>query len=287
MGATWCRSPLRRFHPLAVVTALLFVIGITAILLTARIENDDPYITFRYARNLAQGNGYVYNPGERVAGSTTPLFGLMLAGLFHLGFSLKAAVGLLAVLAYALIGVSAWYLMRTAGMPWGGLTLGLLLLIDPSLYTLYGNETTLALALALGAFALWQAGLYSPAMICAALLVGVRPDGVLVGGVLVLMALERWGVRERVGDEDRFRSAVRWRLWPALGWAALVLLPLYMAFVFYYETLVPHTLTVKMNQGATQVSPFWKGTLHFFCDLYWPPESGLMGILALLGTVGT
>ena len=42
---------------------------------------DDAYITFRYARNLVTGAGFVYNPGERVLGTTTPLYTWLLAGL--------------------------------------------------------------------------------------------------------------------------------------------------------------------------------------------------------------
>ena len=42
---------------------------------------DDSYITFRYARNLLTGEGFVYNPGERVLGTTTPLYTLLMAGL--------------------------------------------------------------------------------------------------------------------------------------------------------------------------------------------------------------
>ncbi len=45
---------------------------------------DDAYITFRYARNMAEGKGLVYNPGERIQGSSTPLFLMLLGGL---GFS--------------------------------------------------------------------------------------------------------------------------------------------------------------------------------------------------------
>ncbi len=41
--------------------------------------NDDPYITYRYAHNLAAGKGFVYNPGEQVLSTTTPLFTLLLA----------------------------------------------------------------------------------------------------------------------------------------------------------------------------------------------------------------
>jgi len=42
---------------------------------------DDAYITFRYARNLVNGLGFVYNPGQHVQGTTTPLYTLLLAGL--------------------------------------------------------------------------------------------------------------------------------------------------------------------------------------------------------------
>ena len=40
---------------------------------------DDTYITFRYALNLASGFGFVYNIGERVLGTTTPLWTVVLA----------------------------------------------------------------------------------------------------------------------------------------------------------------------------------------------------------------
>ena len=42
---------------------------------------DDAYITFRYARNLAAGTGLVYNAGERVLGTSAPLFAVILAAL--------------------------------------------------------------------------------------------------------------------------------------------------------------------------------------------------------------
>ncbi len=35
---------------------------------------EDAYITFRYAKNLAIGNGLLYNPGERVMGFSSPLW---------------------------------------------------------------------------------------------------------------------------------------------------------------------------------------------------------------------
>jgi len=46
---------------------------------------DDAYISFRYARNLADGLGLVYNPGEAVEGYTNFLWTMILAGGMKLG----------------------------------------------------------------------------------------------------------------------------------------------------------------------------------------------------------
>ena len=59
---------------------------ITVILITLLIWRysawyyDDPFITYRYSWNLIHGNGFVYNPGQRVLSTTTPFFTLFLAG---------------------------------------------------------------------------------------------------------------------------------------------------------------------------------------------------------------
>jgi len=40
---------------------------------------DDAFITFRYARNIAAGHGFVYNQGELTLGTTTPMYTLVLS----------------------------------------------------------------------------------------------------------------------------------------------------------------------------------------------------------------
>src|SRR5579864_960227 len=49
---------------------------------------DDAFITFRYAKNLVEGFGFVYNPHEWVLGLTTPGFGLFSALIYALHFAL-------------------------------------------------------------------------------------------------------------------------------------------------------------------------------------------------------
>jgi arabinofuranosyltransferase len=46
---------------------------------------DDAFISFRYARNLIDGHGLVYNPGERVEGYTNLSWTLMIAGALAAG----------------------------------------------------------------------------------------------------------------------------------------------------------------------------------------------------------
>jgi len=45
---------------------------------TGYIE-EDAFITFRYAKQIAAGNGFVYNTGDRIYGTTTPLLTILLA----------------------------------------------------------------------------------------------------------------------------------------------------------------------------------------------------------------
>ena len=52
---------------------------------------DDAYISYRYARNLVEGHGLVFNPGERVEGFTNLLWTLLVALGLALGSSAEFA----------------------------------------------------------------------------------------------------------------------------------------------------------------------------------------------------
>ena len=60
---------------------LLALSGVVVILLRTSVVfiGDDAYMTFRYAKNIVEGNGFVSNPGEYVLGTTTPLWTWLLA----------------------------------------------------------------------------------------------------------------------------------------------------------------------------------------------------------------
>ena len=115
---------------------------------------DDSWIHLHFARNLAEGSGFSYNPGVPVAGSTAPLWTLLLAaGAVVAGpsLALAKAVGIAAT-------VAAGILARRAAVAWGApppvaLGAGVALVWTGPLTwgALSGMEVSLAAALVAGA----------------------------------------------------------------------------------------------------------------------------------------
>ena len=84
---------------------------------TGYIE-EDAFITFRFARQIAAGNGFVYNNGERIYGTTTPLLTLLLSGWLKL-FSTDIVTGarILNICAYIGTFFFTWRTLRTLQRP--------------------------------------------------------------------------------------------------------------------------------------------------------------------------
>ena len=73
---------------------------------------DDSFITFRYVENIASGKGFVYNQGERVLGTTTPLYTLLLALLVKLGLPIVWVARIINIGADCLTGILIFLLLR-------------------------------------------------------------------------------------------------------------------------------------------------------------------------------
>jgi Gpi18-like mannosyltransferase len=69
-------SNISIFEITVLILSLLGVIGIQVIY--GKRTYDDAFITYRYARNISQGLGFVYNLDKHVLGTTTPLYTLLL-----------------------------------------------------------------------------------------------------------------------------------------------------------------------------------------------------------------
>jgi len=76
------RPPARRW---LVGAALLAGVAVAVGLSYGACSQDDAFISFRYAQNLVDGNGLVFNPGERVEGYTNLSWTLLMAGVLAAG----------------------------------------------------------------------------------------------------------------------------------------------------------------------------------------------------------
>lgn len=95
-----------------VAAAVVLSAAITFLLCRA-LRHDDAYVTFVYARHLGAGQGLVFNLGERVLGTTSPLHTLLLALVYRLfGEVLPAAALLIGSLGLSLQGAALYGLLR-------------------------------------------------------------------------------------------------------------------------------------------------------------------------------
>ncbi len=162
--------------------------------LSTRISLEDAYITFRYARHITQGNGFVYNVGERVLGTTSPLQTLLLAGLgITFGPDRIPPVASVVMPIFGIAaGVVSFLAVRRLGGTRVGAATGLLLFyLHPLVMrtSLGGMETPLLLFLmALSLYFLADRRAV-PASVTIAFLALCRVDGLIWGGLVIVVTL--------------------------------------------------------------------------------------------------
>jgi hypothetical protein len=113
------------------VLAASAVLALVPLLLTFYIV-DDAYISFRYAKNLAEGHGFVFNVGSHVEGVTNLLWTVLLAAAFKVGAIPLWGIERFAIAAGLLLALAALWradcIMRALRVGWM-VRLGSLLLL--------------------------------------------------------------------------------------------------------------------------------------------------------------
>lgn len=213
---------------------------------------EDYFITLRSSRNLVQGHGLVFNPGERVHTFTSPLgvlvpaFCLWVAGeqLALWLFRLANAVLLAAAAALVWRRFESLQLGRLGRITFFGLMLADAKLID---FSMNGMETAMLVFFLLF---LWSElerpdGIRAlPLGIGCAGLMWTRPDACILAVALILPhAIVRARATHRPG--------ISWRpLLTGLAIGAALYLPWFAWAWWYYGSPVPHTIVAK-----SQVTP--------------------------------
>ncbi|HRV80190.1 MAG TPA: hypothetical protein P5218_02090 [Planctomycetota bacterium] len=194
---------------------------------------EDAYITIRYAKNLATGNGFTFTPGEHVLGTTTPLLTLILALLGKCGMDLEFAADLVAAVSLFAMALLGGLIARKLAAPNAGILFALATVFGfARIYNYWGLETSLLIALGFGAVLtfLYDRPVASGMLIGLAFL--TRYDAFLLA-FAVFLAM--W-------VQDR---RVPWK--PAL--ASLAVVAPWLAFsTWYFGSPLPNTLKAKARE---------------------------------------
>lgn len=186
--------------PLGFCCAFLVSLAISLVTLYWRHPHEDAYILFKYAENLADGNGIVYfRGGPHAEGATDFLWFLLISGLRRMGLDVALSAALLNAFGAAFIVASLIRLVSrmSAGYAYRAL-LGLasfsVLLTSPALAghegfsaMAYSAVTVLLFALTVSASGLTL--LFIPPV--ALVLALIRPDGVIPAVLFTLVGLWR------------------------------------------------------------------------------------------------
>lgn len=229
------------------------------------LTQDDAFISFRYAENLLNGHGLVFNIGERVEGYTNFLWVIILAlfkglfGLDYLGVSRAIGVGAgagLFVLIYLLL---RRHFSENLLILYAGIAALMLLNLSIAYWAIASLETVAFSFMVLSAIV---AEYYRPRLTPALLIIAslLRPEGVIVFGVILLNRL----IRDR---------SVPWL------YASLYVVPLIPFAVFkitYYGSLFPNPYFAKSGVGIEYILSGLEYTWQFVREL------GVYGILVII-----
>ena len=267
---------------------------------------DDAFISFRYARNLLEGHGLVFNPGERVEGYTNFLWTLELAGIWGLfGVRPEHSAHWLSVLFTAgTLAAMLYWVVRMPSLRHRGLvawmSLGLVccsatFAVWTSAGGLETRQFTFFVAAAVALLAVHRgsrAGLLS-ASFSLGLASLTRPEGLLIAGCCIgwFMLQSMGGAsihdsRGAGGGRSARAGAVLMQMLKRIDWRGVACLVLPFAlmvgahFLFrwlYYGELLPNTYHAKF------VRPWWDMGLRYYTAA--GLETGLY-ILAPLAATG-
>jgi hypothetical protein len=252
----------------------LLLAGITVALLLAGAlaawllwwTTDDAYISFRYARNLAEGHGLVFNEGERVEGYSNFLWTLWVAAGLSLGFEAEGWANLWGLVFYlGSILLLVWnhetWNRRVADARWWipVAALGAVTHRDWAVWATGGLETSLYTFLLLAAYLIvvWQTTSMRW-LVLAGSIAGLasltRPDGVMLAVMIGLFVLAY--------GRPRFKTATAYGISFAIIWLS------FLAWRFwYYGDIVPNTYYAKSAWLAWYEQGWHYLVLYF--EKYW------------------
>ncbi len=226
--------------------SFIFLIGISArlaLFYQTHFVYEDAYITYRYAENLAQGSGFVYNQGERVLGTTTPLYTLVLAVAQLIGIPVLVTGLWLNLLADAAVVILIYLFLQNAVSEQFALLAGIWIALSPPNveWSISGMETGFVTFLSFAIlYAYWKKR-YVALAVLSALLILLRIDG----AVLLLVIAGHFLFTER---------HIPWKVLLIFG---LIVIPWFIFSTLYFGSPIPNSIGAKFVLYGSHQNLIW------------------------------
>ncbi len=170
------------------------------VLYLPRATVDDAFISFRYAQNLVDGHGLVFNPGERVEGYSNFLWVILTAGGMRAGFEPVAWTRAMGAVALLFVVVCAAHLThRLTRSSVAAFATAIMLAASTALCgsAMSGLETGLYALLITAAMTALAADRLTLASIAIGLAAITRPEGIGILVVAIVVILISRSIRHR------------------------------------------------------------------------------------------
>lgn len=224
-------------------------LGLTAFFIFPPYGMDDCYITYRYAYNLFHHRQFVFNPGERVLGTTSPLYTLLLTVLQICSNDIPLMSNVVSCLCSALAGFILFLILKKDNLPLGvfcavsypfilqdiGLETNFLMFLFAAAAYLFARERLLLCSTVLGLCFL------------------TRQDSAVFIATMILIF---WLKKKKLP-------------WKEFGVFGCIIAPWFIFCYFYFDTLFPASLQAK--KGYTASPDYFLHALSYlggYCDRY-------------------
>ncbi len=252
--------------PIAILIILCAVFFWQAV--SYSFTQDDAFISFRYVKNFLEGNGLVFNTGERVEGYSNLFFIILMSLLGRFGIDIVIASKVIGVISGTAIIVLAYLWIRRMPALEDAILIPLaipfLLITNGSFayWAISGMETTLySLLILYGLYlATEKNGLYIPILTIATL---TRPEGALVFLIVLIFHLYFKSVR--------LMGAIK-----HLTLFAVLIIPQIIFRLAYYHDTLPNPFYAKTGWSLEYLKSGLE-YLWLFCRQY-----GLFGGILLI-----
>ncbi len=238
---------------------------------------DDAFITFRYVRNLAHGLGFVYNPGERILGTTTPLYALLLTPFAVAGIDFVTVGKIINILASTAGVFMVFLIARRAFGNWPALLAALLMAISTNNVwaASTGMETELNVLILLLMIYVYLSHRYNTTAVLAAVALVTRPDDLILVGVVFT-----WQFAKVIFKKESAGSVVR-----LLAIFLLCLLPWLIFATLYFGSPLPNSIIGKVASYRVPVAENFMAYLGQYGFTLDTPRALATTVLFVLGVI--